>query len=331
MGKRALALLMGITGNMGFAAGCLLQALQRHSPSLRPDILLYTDGMLPEVDARLLRSMGAELVPYSPPDIQLLPMAVRQFSQLSLARFEGFRLLQYYRTVLWLDVDTAIQDDISPLLGYGPFALGLEDPHFTQTGVTSCASINVDAPVPGLDGQAPNRNSGVLVLQETLPEPLALLHRGLSWLKEHATHCLYPDQAALNMLAQHLGRHKLLAELPYSLFNVHPRNPAAQYAPLVHAFGAYKLWDDGLTRCSFPEWDRDYRRWLSLGGSPWGGRVENENYLEGGAFFMLRRLFDTVAAAQNSLDQQQAELRKERLLRTRLEQALRVCTSDTRL
>lgn len=63
-----------------------------------------------------------------------------------------------------------------------------------------------------------------------------------------------------------------------------PRNPAAAAPPVVHAFGAYKLWNDGLTATCFPEWQRDYARWLLLGGNPYTGPVENADFLEGGAF-----------------------------------------------
>ena len=325
MAKRALALLLGITGDMGFAAACLLLALRRHSPALRPDILVFSDGRLPSGDALLLRELGASILPFSPPAGDFSPDAVRQFSLLSLARFEGFRLLDQYRTVMWLDVDTAIQDDISPLAEYGPLSLALEDPHFTDAGVTSPASINVDAPLPDFDGNAPNLNSGVLVLRDDLPRPHDLHRLCLEWLKTWGPRCRYIDQAVLNMLAQKLQRESsgLFRLVPYERFNAHPRNPAAGHAALVHAFGAYKLWDDGLTRCSFPEWDRDYQRWLKLGGSPWQGSVDNAEYLNGGAFSMLRRLFESTTRAQALIEGQQAELARERGLRARLEQLVR--------
>ena len=324
MGKRPLALLLGITGDRGFAAGCLLLALRRHSPALRPDILMFNDGELPPGDEAVLRGLGACPLPFTPPAGVFAPDAVRQFSLLSLARFEGFRLVDEYRSVLWLDVDTAIQDDITPLLDYGPLSLALEDPHFTEAGVTSPASINVDGSVPHLDPEASNLNSGVLVLRDDLPDPCGLHRLCLDWLETWGSRCRYIDQAVLNMLAQKLERESpaLFRLLPYERFNAHPRNPGAGRAALVHAFGAYKLWDDGLTRCSFPEWERDYGRWLELGGSPWRGKVDNAEYLDGGAFHMLRRLFDATERAQVLIERQLVELARERTLRTRLEQAL---------
>jgi lipopolysaccharide biosynthesis glycosyltransferase len=313
-------LLLGITGDMAFAAGCLLLALRRHSPHLAADIRIYTDGALPESDAALLRSLGADLVPYAPPDCALDPAALKLFSRLCLARFEGFLLLDRYRSVVWLDVDTAIQDDISGLFDFGPLSLALEDPHFTDAG-TSRAGINISGDMPGFDANAPNYNSGVLVLNDDLPDPAGFYRQCVETLRAYGPRLKYPDQAVFNLLVQTLlrDRPELVRVVPHDRFNAHPRNPASLRAAVVHAFGAYKLWDDGLTRCSFPEWQRDYLRWLQAGGSPWRGTVDNAEFLRGGPFFMLRRLFDDVSLAQTMLENRGRELERERTLREKLE------------
>ncbi|MDR2125163.1 MAG: glycosyl transferase family 8 [Desulfovibrio sp.] len=322
--KKPLALLIGVTGDLGFAAGCLLQSLRRHSPHLEADVFLYTDGALPPADAALLEGMGALITPFTPPQADLPAEVVRQFSQLCLVCFEGFLLLDRYNTVIRLDADTAVQDDVSALANFGPLSMALEDPYFTESGRSLPASVNVLAPLPDLDGEAPNLNSGVLVLQDSLPEPAKLRDLCLRRLKKDAPYLRYPDQAVLNMLAQQLRRTDphLFSLLPYERFNAHPRNPAAHTAAVVHAFGAYKLWDDGLTRCCFPEWHRDYCRWLSLGGSPWRGEVGNGEYLEAGAFSMLNRLHGNVQTAQELLDRMRLDLVREKKLKRNLEKMI---------
>lgn len=323
--KRPLAIATGITGNFGFAAGCLLRAVRRHNPGLDADILIYTDGRLPENDRHLLRGLGAGFLPFTPLEADFQEEYLKIFSPMSLATLEGFRLLSGYRTVIWLDVDTAVQDDISDLAAFGPLGMALEDPHFTEDGSSTPASINVTQNLPGLDPDEANLNSGVVVFQDALPNPAGLYRQCLEWLERHAGFVKYIDQAALNMLAQDLRRRdaSLFGLVPHDRFNAHPRNPAARHAAIVHAFGAYKLWDDGLTRCSFPEWDRDYRRWLAEGGSPWDGRVDNAEFLEGGAFFMLNRMYAAMASAQEALETLRAELERERGLRRKLEEIVR--------
>ena len=325
MSKRPLAILLGITGDFAFAAGCVLQSLHRHNPGLDCDILLYADDALPANDRCLLESLGASILPFSPLNAAFPEAFLRKFSPLCLAKLEAFRLLDRYATVIWLDADIAIQDGIGGLAACGPFAMAVEDPAFGEKGVTSPAAINSFHPLPGLDPDKPNRNSGILVLWDSLPDPEGMYQICMDWLTEHAPHIKYPDQSVLNMLAQRLetADPPLFSAIPHDRFNAHPRNPRAQHAAIVHAFGAYKLWDDGLTRCSFPEWDRDYARWVALGGTPWNGDVENDVFLEGGAFAMLNKLYSLSAAAETKLGQLQDELRQERMIRERFESIAR--------
>ena len=88
---------------------------------------------------------------------------------------------------------------------------------------------------------------------------------------------------------------------------------------MVHAFGAYKLWNDGLTATCFPEWQRDYARWQRLGGSLYAGTVENADFLEGGAFSLLTGLCGTIEKAQLAIADMQQRLEAEGKIRARLE------------
>lgn len=317
--RKKMVVVLGITGDYAFAAGCVLEAFRRHNPDMGADVIVFFDGVLSEKDATLLQNLGAELVPYAS-DITGFPAAYeKRYSRLCLAKFECFPLLDRYETVIWLDADIAIQGDISGLCGFGPFALALEDARFAEDGKTSPVSINVDAPLPGLDMHAPNLNTGVIVFQHTLPGYMALYERCTTWMRENARHILYLDQAAFNMLAQELIPRALFAYLPTDSYNAHPRNPASQTASIVHYFGDYKLWEDGLLRSAFPEWDRDYRRWVANGGTPWQGSVDNMEFLDSGAFAVLTGMHASITTAQKAIDAVQAELAREKKLRERFE------------
>ena len=326
MAKRPLALLLGVTADLAFAAGALLLSLRRHSPNLRPDIRIYTDGGLAPGDERLLRELGAETAPYAPPAAAYRPESVAQFSLLALARFEALPLLRTYSSVIWLDVDTAIQGDITELANRGPLALAREDPAYNEDGRVTLASVNTAASVPELDAAQPNCNSGVLVFRDTIPDPEGVYSQCMRWLTTYAEELAFPDQTVVNMLVQRFLREspELVDFLPIERFNCHPRNPKARHAAIVHMFGPFKTWYDGLTRCSFPEWDRDYAHWVALGGAPWRGPVTNPEYMEGGAFHMLVRLFELLSSAERSIDGMRRDLDRERALRAKLEKMVRM-------
>lgn len=294
--KTDLAILLGITGDLAFAAGCLIQALRRHSPDLNPDILIYSDGQIPRDDATLLRESGASILPYSPPEGSIDPSYLARFSLLALARFEGFRLLEQYKTVVYLDVDIAVQDDITPLLAFGPLGLTLEDSCLLFSGQPTRAGINSTESIPGFDPEARNINSGVIVFQDTLPDPMGLYQLCMDWLRMYGKRFSNLDQGIINFLAQRLSRshEQLVSLIPEDRFNALPANPRAQDAVLVHSVGGSKFWNDALLNMFFPEWKRDYTRWLAKGGSPWKGEVRNENLLQEGPYKMLQILYDRL-------------------------------------
>ena len=314
------AVVMGITGNWAFAAGTVLLALRRHNPDLNADIVVFCDGSLPAEDARILQDMGAQLVPFTPVAAELTEEALSVFSPLSLAKFHCFDLLQHYESVVWLDSDILVQDSLEELFACGPLGLALEDPEFSDPAGAKPAQINLHGPLQDFDSEAHNLNSGIIVFRNDLPEPEMLRQLCLDFVCTHGTLLRYPDQAAFNALAQ-----VLLRKNPHSVqllpqrFNAHPRNPVATFAPVVHAFGAYKLWNDGLTATCFPEWQRDYARWQRLGGSSYTGPVENAQFLEGGAFSLLGGLCGTIEKAQTAIADMQQRLEAEAKIRARLE------------
>jgi hypothetical protein len=205
-------------------------------------------------------------------------------------------------------------------------ALAREDPAYNEDGRVTLASVNAVGPVPGLDVAQPNCNSGVLVFRDAPPDPDGVYSRCMGWLAAHAEKLAFPDQTVINMLVQRFLREspELVDFLPIERFNCHPRNPKAKYAAIVHMFGPFKTWYDGLTRCSFPEWDRDYARWVALGGAPWQGPVTNPEYMEGGAFHMLVNLFKVLSSAETAIDGLRRDLDRERTLRAKLEKMVRL-------
>jgi len=309
--KKPCVLVLGITRNHAFAAGCVLQAIRRHSPKFAVDIVVYNDGGLFPNDAEILTELGAMLVTYASPDYAFLPKTIESFSLLALARFECLRFLRSYETAIWLDVDIAVQRDISGLASFGPFALSLEDPLSALPPYPpSKASTNTLAPIPDLDGDADNYNSGILVFQHTLPDPEHLYRLCMQWLEQYAPLLTYPDQAVINMLAQYLARQnpKLVAHIPHDIYNAHPKNPAAWDAAIVHGFSVFKFWSNGLVGCCFPAWERDYRNWTRRGGSVWQGTIENAHCRERGAFPTLQSMMITVTNMQKYMQGQQADL-----------------------
>lgn len=312
--KKPLAIVCAITADHSFAAGALCRAITRHSPELDGDIIIWAAHDLPQADrTRLLAFPHVIVHDFTPVSCQLQATIQERFSLFCLAKFELFDLLEQYTSVIWLDVDIAIQGDISPLASYGPFSMALEDPAFTDDGTPDLTADFFSLPetLQTYTLHAPHYNSGILVLQDSLPDPQNLKKWCYTQLHTLAPQLKHPDQAIFNLLIQ--AHPEIFQPLPYEKFNAHPKNHQSLAATIVHAFGAYKLWDDGIVGSLFPEWRRDYLAWVSSGGTPFAGNIENRQFFSVGSFGMLQQLFETLESAEKQLSSMQKELKQEQL------------------
>ncbi len=322
--KHDRLIVLGVTGRWAFAAGVLLRALRRFHPSLQADILLFHDATLRKTDKDLLSELGAVCVLFSSRYTFIPEALLSEYSPLCFAKFSCFSLLSEYPEILWLDADCVVQDSLDEIWSFGPLALAREDVYFYENNEGRSSQVNMYEPVEELDANEPNLNSGVLRLgRELLPHADFFQSLCLTFLQRHAPILRYPDQAALNMLAQHVKQHHpcLWQELPSS-FNCHPRNPASLFAPLVHAFGAYKLWNDGVTQACFPEWQRDYAHWTQSGGSAWDGDLENPQFSGVAPFSLLGGLYKTLEKSDRAIADLSSRLGREEKLRKKFESLL---------
>ena len=300
--KKNAAFVLGCTPDMAFAAGVLALSLLQRMPSGGYDILVINEGLsspawhdpkkeaTPEArkDAELLASLpGCRLLAYSPEhispgDLKNGPPAYYLYI------FEMFRLLAEYRSLVWLDIDVIVQDDLTELFAVGPLGMCLHDFSFLRDGAdVYTVARNFLVPVPGYDMNAPLFNSGVVCLRDDMPLPLGMYKWCLSKYVELIPVLRHKDQAVLNLFA--LDFPDLVRTLPFDLYNCYPYNRKSDKAKIVHSFGGRKAWNDALLQLAFPEWTRAYRRWLALGGSACTGPVSNAPLLEHSACSLLVR------------------------------------------
>ncbi len=318
--KKELCILLAFTPDLAFAAGALVHSLSLHLRNTEYQVVLLSDG-LPQHDEQLLASFpNCGVRSYTPPDILLQQWSLDLYSAYSLSKFEIFKMLEEYRAVLWLDCDIAVQGDFSDILSYGPLAMALEDPEFTDDEKTSSVSINFFSPISGYDMDRPHYNSGVILVTDELPDPHRLYDWCLQKSAELGMNIKYPDQAIFNLLVQEFPQ--LMKELPVALYNTHPRNPASLSSHLVHGFGVYKFWTDGIISSSFPEWWRAYQVWLSKGGTPYAKEADNAEYLNRGTFSIVNNLYNLCVKMNDNVTALDKALTQEKILRQKLETLL---------
>jgi len=289
--KKNLAVVLGITSDLAFAAGVMLLSLKRHlSPHVDGyDVVIIHDGKLDENDAGLFHAICPTciLVEYAPLclDLSVLP---KDFRPAYIYRFESFRLLDTYKTLIWLDCDLAVQDDISELMNYGPLAMAIDNFSIplVKNGLT--LQTNFKIPLAEYDMNSEFYNTGVIVFQDTIQEPLKIYEWCMTTFTSLYDILSYQDQPVFNMLVQ---KHPTMsAVLPTERFNSFVPFASSNTAAIVHAVGRRKFWNDAFVMLSFPEWQRDYHRWLRMGGSRYSGAVFFQESLQYGTYQLFKKL-----------------------------------------
>lgn len=181
--------------------------------------------------------------------------AIAYFSPLVLAKFEGFRLLEHFRTVIWLDYDIVLQASLEELWTKKDFDIG-------YLGSSQPISKGFIVPPVGIDGSREGFHAATIVFKRSFKGFETACQELYSLFSKNAANLYYPEQAVFDLF---LASRKDFVrwELDAS-FGQYPGNELPD-TKILHAYGSKKFWN-GL---GDPTWTRFYENWLALGGAPW--------------------------------------------------------------
>jgi len=255
--KRPLAIVMGITPDMAFAAANVLLGLKRFPPAGDYDVVLHHSGV-PAQDLERLSSLHpCHFVRYRCPEEirrNIPGHALRAFSDLVYAKYECFELLNGYSRVIWLDTDLLIKGDTRGLLDRSQDGLA-----FARENKP--LRFNFSSDVDGFDMDRPFFNAGLFVISDHVQG----WENAKAWLMDatvrYADRIVLGEQGILNLWLQYQGVEPgdLLPE-----YNVFRHRPGAEHARVIHAVGHHKPWMD----FGDAQWNEDYVFWLEMGGTP---------------------------------------------------------------
>ena len=261
--KKEKAVVLGITGNLAFAAANVLIGIKKYSPDIDADFVVFYQN-LSENDKELLNSIiPCKFVKYSFSENKELEDAIRRYSQLSFCRYEMFKMLDEYKKLLWLDSDILVQKDISGIFDYAKTGISLLP---EKTALDECFYEGIQ--LENIDMAARNHNSGVLLISDILPEYKNITGWLYNRTFELADKLKFPDQGILNLMVQELNLQ--IDRLPEK-YNCHPTLKTAKDAVIVHSYAPQKFWKWWDFDYHFREWDKNYKQWLKMGGSPYTG------------------------------------------------------------
>lgn len=265
--KKPLAFVVGVTENLGFAAGNVALALARHMKTSSYELVVLARS-LHDSDRSALQAINKVIIrDFRFPDgfecrmLDSLPEGSRFKEKnhlMCFSHFEVFRLLEEYQNVVWLDVDTSIQKPLDEIVNFGPFGISADTPW--------TVGDNFTAPPAGYKLDLEGVCTAVMVVNDSLA------YRDIyAWCylktQELAPRLKNPDQAIINLAIQEFSIDPKI--LPLAEWQCIAWRDEAIDARIVH-FGTHrKVWNSTNVRSAFPEWHRVQREWEALGGRPY--------------------------------------------------------------
>ena len=276
--KKPLAFVLGITENLGFAAGNVALSLYKYMRDESYEVVIYYKS-LKKADMDVLQKIpNVRLVQFAFPESFEQAMLARMppgsrfkdaNSLMAFCLFEAFSLLDEYVNVAWLDADVAVQANLKDIVTFAPLGITLDTPWPVQNNFTR--------PIEGYEMNLPGFCTAVMLVNDTLPYKQMYqwcYEKTVEW----ADSLRNRDQAIINLALQKFSIAPQI--MPLEKWQCIFWKDEANRANIVHFGTAKKVWNDTNVCNSFPEWYRIHLQWLELGGSDFDqGRIHPRNPL----------------------------------------------------
>ena len=220
---------------------------------------LFSDAKIPGM-VKIFKDLGADLeVEVFRPPVSWRKMwaskAIAYFTPLVLAKFEGFRLLSSFPTVVWLDYDIVITRSLSELWTRRDFDLA-----YSGSGQPMAKGFTV--PPKSVDHHKEGMFAGVLVFRQTFESHKEANRDLYSIFSQYFSDLYYPEQAVFDL---YLDAHNSFKRWKLDeRFCAYP-GKESNSSLILHSFGSKKFWN-GIHN---EAWNNYYSQWLSIGGWGW--------------------------------------------------------------
>ena len=267
--KKNLAVVLCGTSNMIFAIATTIINFKKCYKGSDYEFVIFSDGNISQKDIDLIKSINeTKFIKYNFPlekELSSKNLSVKHFTNMVFAKFECFKLLNEYKTVIFTDYDIVILDDISEL------------EKETKEGIKAIINeksiiSNFTESIEEYDMEKDSMNGGLFVLQDKLKNYNDMYNFCYSITKKYYDKLFMPEQVAFSLMLQefNINPEKLNPDIYCLIPNQHANFPKAK---ILHSYGFHKFWN-GIKDNSFNLWNANYKEWIRMGGSKYKKRNE---------------------------------------------------------
>lgn len=257
------AIVTGGTAKDAAAMAVLALNIKETNPNLADEMVILHDG-ISKKDQRLMQKiMPCRFIFYkSPFEVSngFDKSTLEYFSPMVFCKYECFKLLNEYETVIWTDYDVLICKDLSELTyfndnNYINILQGADSFRFQFNDKFDQLKY------PQYNWNEPNILTGLISFNKKLPNLEKIYLKCIALTNKFAPYILCPEQAILQMI---MADEKLsYTPLDSNIYAVHPRDiPSCPDYKILHTFAQPKFWN-GINH---EKWENYYTQWRKMGG-----------------------------------------------------------------
>lgn len=272
-------LVTGGTAKDAPAMASLLLNIKTTNEGLTDDIIIFHDGITSKDQKTMNKILPVEFYQYCYPGStgNFDDVITEYFSTMIFCKYECFKLLNKYSTVIWTDYDVVIQNKLDELLLPAPSGFRMMPDVLNTVGSMFFKNIENRNEIKNYNMNIPGICTPLFVLYENMNNYNEYYEYCLKKTQEYAEYLYLPEQCVINMLLQDYDIN--ITHIDFYKYCAHPKidNITAE-TKIIHAYGQPKFWN-GLTNAM---WEENYKAWVKMGGSKYEHRK---------LFYKIKKIF----------------------------------------
>ncbi len=262
------AIVTGGTSNQYPAMAVLALNIADKCPDLADELVIFYDD-IPLSQQKLINSIfPTRFIKYESPfqHIDNFSEEIQKyFSPFLFCKYECFRLLDEYQSVLWLDYDMVITKDISELKEKNQADLKFCEDFVLGVKFTNKVFLykNCLEDIYNFDLLKPAISCCAFVLFDTLKNYNEIYNECIKLTERYAPVLFLPEEAIISIVFQQ--KNICYEKLDYKKYSTLPKDiqKNTDITSIIHAVGQPKFWN-GLYN---EQWENYYNKWLKMGGA----------------------------------------------------------------
>jgi lipopolysaccharide biosynthesis glycosyltransferase len=184
----------------------------------------------------------------------------KYFSTMIFCKYECFKLLNEYKTVIWTDYDVVLNNDISELLMPSPSGFRMM-PDINNT-VKSMFFFLFNSEIKNYNLNISGICMSLFVLFDNMIKYNEYYEYCRRQTDKYAPYLYLPEQCVINLLLQDYNID--VNPIDFNIYCANPRlTEITDATKIIHAYSQPKFWN-GLYNST---WEKNYKKWLNMGGS----------------------------------------------------------------